>query len=171
VGETLVRGAIKNVAGSARPIEACHGYFRWHRFEPAEPPIDHTAKTGQRMSKGPRAAAFPAGVAARRAGGNDKAVSALMLSDCPIRESAAMSDRDEDFKDSFYYRAIRTRIGAALRAQFDLSQPLPERITALLTQLDKEPGGAAPAEGADTGGGTGNDPTGKPRGERSVNGS
>jgi hypothetical protein len=48
-----------------------------------------------------------------------------------------MSDRD-DFRDSFYYRAIRTRIGAALRAQFDVSQPLPDRITALLTLLGKE---------------------------------
>ncbi len=48
-----------------------------------------------------------------------------------------MSDRD-DFKDSFYYRAVRTRIGAALRAQFDVSQPLPDRITALLTLLGKE---------------------------------
>ena len=72
-----------------------------------------------------------------------------------------MSDRDDDFRDSFYYRAIRTRIGAALRAQFDLSQPLPDRITALLARLDKEHGGAAPAEATDTGSGTGDDPTGK----------
>jgi hypothetical protein len=67
-----------------------------------------------------------------------------------------MSDHD-DFRDSFYYRAIRTRIGAALRAQYDLSQPLPARITALLALLGKE-NGEAPA---DTGSGTGEDPAGK----------
>ena len=49
-----------------------------------------------------------------------------------------MSDRDEDFRDSYYYRAIRTRIGAALRAQLDMSQPLPDRISALLTMLGRE---------------------------------
>jgi len=57
-----------------------------------------------------------------------------------------MSDRDDDFRDSYYYRAIRTRIGAALRAQFDLSQPLPDRITALLTLLGKENAPAEPIE-------------------------
>jgi hypothetical protein len=55
-----------------------------------------------------------------------------------------MSDRDDEFRDSFYYRAIRTRIGAALRAQFDVSQPLPDRITALLTLLGKDNGAVAP---------------------------
>jgi hypothetical protein len=60
-----------------------------------------------------------------------------------------MSDR-EDFRDSFYYRAIRTRIGAALRAQFDVSQPLPDRITALLTLLGKE--SEVPAEPGNTDG-------------------
>jgi hypothetical protein len=67
-----------------------------------------------------------------------------------------MSDRDDDFRDSFYYRAIRTRIGAALRAQFDLSQPLPDRITSLLTLLGKED--AAPAEPSETERGTGVEP-------------
>jgi hypothetical protein len=71
-----------------------------------------------------------------------------------------MSDRDDEFRDSFYYRAIRTRIGAALRAQFDLSQPLPDRITALLTRLGMDDRGA-PAEPVDaergSGGGPGSD--------------
>jgi hypothetical protein len=57
-----------------------------------------------------------------------------------------MSDHDDEFRDSFYYRAIRTRIGAALRAQFDMSQPVPERITALLTLLGKENAPAAPVD-------------------------
>jgi hypothetical protein len=70
---------------------------------------------------------------------------------------AVMSGRDDEFRDSFYYRAIRTRIGAALKAQFDLSQPMPERITALLTLLGKE---NAPAEPADAERGTGGEPAG-----------
>jgi hypothetical protein len=71
-----------------------------------------------------------------------------------------MSDHHDDFRDSFYYRAIRTRIGAALRAQFDLSQPLPDRITALLTRLGKE---NAPAEAVDVEPGTSTEPTGDAR--------
>jgi hypothetical protein len=31
-------------------------------------------------------------------------------------------------RDSFYYRAIRTKLGDALRAQYDLSEPLPEAL-------------------------------------------
>jgi hypothetical protein len=69
-----------------------------------------------------------------------------------------MSDRDDDFRDSFYYRAIRTRIGAALRAQFDMSQPLPERITALLALLGKEETQAEPVEAER---GTGSEPAGE----------
>ena len=71
-----------------------------------------------------------------------------------------MSDRDDDFRDSFYYRAIRTRIGAALRAQFDLSQPVPERIAALLTLIGKE---NVPAEPVDADPGTGGEPAGDAR--------
>jgi hypothetical protein len=80
-----------------------------------------------------------------------------------------MAVRDDDFRDSFYYRAIRTRIGAALRAQFDLSQPLPDRITALLTRLGQENGGA-PAEPVETERGTGVDPGTTPEGKSSVDG-
>ena len=71
-----------------------------------------------------------------------------------------MSDRDDEFRDSFYYRAIRTRIGAALKAQFDLSQPMPERITALLALLGRE---NAAAEPADAERGTGGEPAGDAR--------
>ena len=73
-----------------------------------------------------------------------------------------MSDRDDDFRDSFYYRAIRTRLGAALRAQFDMSEPLPDRITALLTLLGKE-SADAPADPADTASRTGGEPAGDAR--------
>ena len=71
-----------------------------------------------------------------------------------------MSDRDDEFRDSFYYRAIRTRIGAALKAQFDLSQPVPERIAALLALLGKK---NAPAEPSDSERGTGGEPAGGAR--------
>ena len=74
-----------------------------------------------------------------------------------------MSDRDDEFKDSFYYRAIRTRIGAALRAQFDMSQPLPDRIAALLAVLGKE--NEAPADRANTDGGAGGESVGGAGGE------
>jgi hypothetical protein len=72
-----------------------------------------------------------------------------------------MADRDDEFRDCFYYRAIRTRIGAALRAQFDMSQPLPDRITALLTLLGKE---ADPAEPSETEPATGAGPANDARG-------
>lgn len=48
-----------------------------------------------------------------------------------------MQDRPDDFRDSFYFRAIRTRIGAALQAQYDLEKPLPDRISDLLSKLDQ----------------------------------
>jgi hypothetical protein len=31
-------------------------------------------------------------------------------------------------RDSFYYRAVRTKLGGARRAQHDLSAPLPEPL-------------------------------------------
>jgi hypothetical protein len=46
---------------------------------------------------------------------------------------AAMQDRD-----SFYYRAIRTKIGDALRAQYDVKEPLPEPLAKILLELDSE---------------------------------
>ena len=72
-----------------------------------------------------------------------------------------MPDHHDEFRDSFYYRAIRTRIGAALRAQFDVSQPLPDRITALLSLLGK--GDSASAEPMDGKGATGREPAGETR--------
>jgi hypothetical protein len=72
-----------------------------------------------------------------------------------------MPDHHDEFRDSFYYRAIRTRIGAALRAQFDLSPPLPERITVLLARLGNA---NVPAEAAvDAEPGTGGEPAGDAR--------
>jgi hypothetical protein len=41
-------------------------------------------------------------------------------------------------RDSFYYRAIRTKIGDALRAQYDVKEPLPEPLAKILLELDSE---------------------------------
>ena len=43
-------------------------------------------------------------------------------------------------RDSFYYRAIRTKLGDALRAQYDLSEPLPQPLTEALLNLDQPKG-------------------------------
>jgi len=45
--------------------------------------------------------------------------------------------KDQDgWQKTFYQRAIQTSIGSALRSQYDLSQPLPDRLTRLLEELD-----------------------------------
>ena len=51
----------------------------------------------------------------------------------------------DDFSDSFYYRAIRTKIGEALRSQLLPTEPPPERLLDLLQQLD-QPSGAGGTE-------------------------
>jgi hypothetical protein len=43
----------------------------------------------------------------------------------------------DDVKDSFYLRAMRTGIGAALREQYAANEPLSERLAKLLKELDK----------------------------------
>jgi hypothetical protein len=43
----------------------------------------------------------------------------------------------DDFSDSFYYRAIRTKIGEALRCQLVPTEPPPERLLDLLQKLDE----------------------------------
>jgi hypothetical protein len=45
--------------------------------------------------------------------------------------------RPDDFSDSFYYRAIRTQIGEALRSQLVPTEPSPERLLDLLQELDR----------------------------------
>jgi hypothetical protein len=53
----------------------------------------------------------------------------------PNLNTGPMRDRD-----SFYYRAIRTKLGDTLRAQYDLSEPLPEPLTKALVMLDHPKG-------------------------------
>jgi hypothetical protein len=66
------------------------------------------------------------------------------ISDPGIAEDLLAIERSDDFSDSFRYRAIRTRIGDALRAQYDVSEPLPRTLLTLLMQLDGEPKENAP---------------------------
>jgi len=42
----------------------------------------------------------------------------------------------DDFSDSFYYRAIRTKIEEALRGQLVPKEPPPEKLLDLLHALD-----------------------------------
>lgn len=54
--------------------------------------------------------------------------------------AGAMQQRDDDFKDSFYFRAIQRELGERLRKQHDLTEPWPQRWTELLQQLDARAG-------------------------------
>jgi hypothetical protein len=53
-----------------------------------------------------------------------------------------MEPDDQDLKDSYYLHIMRS-LGAALRHELAVTEPLPDRIEGLLRQLD-EPGGVAP---------------------------
>ena len=60
-----------------------------------------------------------------------------------------MTKGQDVWQKSFYERAIQTSIGSALRAQYDLSEPLPERLADLLRELeDVEHGDGSEAPGA-----------------------
>jgi len=48
----------------------------------------------------------------------------------------------DDLKHSYYLRAIRTSIGTALREQYKVDEPLTERLTELLRELDEVEGEA-----------------------------
>jgi hypothetical protein len=52
-----------------------------------------------------------------------------------------MAQAPDDFSDSFYYRAIRTRIGETLRTLFIPAEPPPNRLLDLLHALDDPKGG------------------------------
>ena len=54
-----------------------------------------------------------------------------------------MNARRDDFKHSYYMRAIRTSIGAALRNHYAPIEPLPDRLEKLLGELDQVENGTA----------------------------
>jgi hypothetical protein len=74
----------------------------------------------------------------------DQAI-ARHIRDPGIAEDLRAIERSDDFSDSFRYRAIRTRIGDVLRAQYDVSEPLHRTFLTLLMQLDGEPKENAPS--------------------------
>lgn len=48
-----------------------------------------------------------------------------------------MHSKRDDLKDSFYLHIMRSSIGAGLRDHYSSSEPLPDRLTELLDELDK----------------------------------
>ena len=48
-----------------------------------------------------------------------------------------MQNERDVWNTTFYHRAIRKGIGEALSAGYNLSQPLPDRMGKLLSQLDE----------------------------------
>jgi len=62
-----------------------------------------------------------------------------------------MNARRDDFKHSYYMRAIRTSIGAALRDHYAPIEPLPDRLEKLLEELNEtEKGVTSGATSEDT---------------------
>ena len=79
-----------------------------------------------------------------------------LAAEMEMRAADAAAERKEAdrFEDSFYFRTIGRKIGAELRSRYDLSEPLPERFTTILSELDKDLEEPAPAEGHLPGPGT-----------------
>lgn len=48
-----------------------------------------------------------------------------------------MTKGQDVWQKTFYHRAIQTSLGSALRAQYDLAEPLPDKLTRLLHELDE----------------------------------
>jgi hypothetical protein len=58
-----------------------------------------------------------------------------------------MPDERDVWNTTFFHCAIRKRIGDALSTGADLSKPLPDRMRALLTQLEEPSADAATDSG------------------------
>jgi hypothetical protein len=48
-----------------------------------------------------------------------------------------MQSEGDPWTTTFYHRAIQTHIGRALRARYDLSQPMPDKLAQLVMQIDR----------------------------------
>jgi hypothetical protein len=55
-----------------------------------------------------------------------------------------MQERNDDFKDSFYFSVIQRELGDRLRKQLDPTAPWPQRWSELLQQLDRAGTGRKP---------------------------
>jgi hypothetical protein len=60
----------------------------------------------------------------------------------PVQRAGAVTNPDAtDVRDSFYYRAIRTKLSGASRAQHDLNDPPPETLRKKpLSELGRQEG-------------------------------
>jgi hypothetical protein len=47
-----------------------------------------------------------------------------------------MAQGHDVWQKTFYHRLIQTSLGSALRANYDLSEPLPDRLAKLLQEID-----------------------------------
>lgn len=60
-----------------------------------------------------------------------------------------MATRNDDLKDSFYLHIMRNSIGAGLRNKYGPTGPMPDRLAALVHQID-ESAPPADAEGGES---------------------
>jgi hypothetical protein len=49
-----------------------------------------------------------------------------------------MQNEGDPWTTTFYHRAMQTHIGRALRARYDLSQPMPDKLAQLVMQIDRQ---------------------------------
>lgn len=47
-----------------------------------------------------------------------------------------MRKRHDVWQTTYYHRAIQTSLGSALRASYDLTEPMPDRLSQLLKELE-----------------------------------
>ena len=66
-----------------------------------------------------------------------------------------MQNEGDPWKKTFYHRAIQTHIGRALRARYDLSQPMPDELARLVMRIDFEVGARGSGESGDETGSSG----------------
>ncbi len=60
-----------------------------------------------------------------------------------------MAREPDAWQKTFYHRLIQTSVGSALRAHYDLSQPMPDRLSQLLRVLEERDHGDPPADGGE----------------------
>lgn len=57
-----------------------------------------------------------------------------------------MAKRDDDLKDSFYLYIMRNSIGAGLKTQYPSNGHMPDRLSELLHELDRDAEQEQPAK-------------------------
>jgi hypothetical protein len=101
---------------------------RYHRAQ-----AEHCLEMARHLSD-PVAASLMRTAAARHF---EQAAELEALSTAPSKVLRGDDNRRDDFSDSFYYRAIRTRIGEVLRSQLVPTEPVPERFLKSLLAIEQ----------------------------------